>query len=125
MVRPKFNGQMNIEEFEAYYWYKEELKEICRSHQLPVSGTKAELEEYIKKFLTGDHFINNRARNIKIRKNAQRGEIILETRLITDGFKFNQQAKDFFQNYYNVTKFSFTKHMAAALREAEKQMIMK
>lgn len=120
-MRPEFNGQMSIEEFETYYWYKDELMEICRNYQLPTHGTKAELEQYIKQFLTGKKVNNVREQNAKIRKKSDgQGQITLATRLIPDGFKFNNNAREFFQNYYNVPKFSFTKHMAAALREAER-----
>ncbi|NGQ95137.1 hypothetical protein G3578_08150 [Brevibacillus sp. SYP-B805] len=37
------------------------------------------------------------------------------------GFKFNRTARAFFQAYYGVKRFSLTKEMAAALREAEKR----
>ncbi|WP_259337113.1 SAP domain-containing protein [Bombilactobacillus bombi] len=41
--RPQFSLQLNCQEFQQYYWYKQELQEICRQYHLPVNGTKAEL----------------------------------------------------------------------------------
>ena len=40
--------------------------------------------------------------------------------MIQDGFKFDHIARKFFCDYFNVKKFSFTKEMAATLRNAEK-----
>lgn|SRR5690625_585591 len=120
MIRPEFSEKMSIEKFETYYWYKDELKEICRTYQLPVSGTKAELEQYIKRFLAGKKVKDVREHNARIRKRSNpSNKVTLNMRLIPDGFKFNHEAREFFKDYYNVSKFSFTKHMAAALRKAE------
>lgn len=119
--RPDFDPSMSVEEFDRHYWYKEELKQICTRHRLSAHGTKAELEERIRLFLTGQVVHDQRKKQSSIRKGTPQKEITLKTRLIPDGFKFNQQARDFFKSYYNVSKFSFTKDMAAALREAEKR----
>lgn len=47
-------------------------------------------------------------------------EISLNTKSIEDRFKFNNEARKFFADYFNVKNFSFTKEMASALRIAEK-----
>lgn len=111
---------MSIEEFEEYYWYKDELIHICRANKLPTSGTKAELIKYIKQFLSGKEVRDYRSVNVKRRHRSNDSQkITLDMKLISGGFKFNQQARKFFQQYYGVPKFSFTKQMAAALRQAE------
>ncbi|QEL82595.1 hypothetical protein DN407_29285 (plasmid) [Bacillus sp. JAS24-2] len=56
-----------------------------------------------------------------MRKSIESNEITLETKLIPEGFKFNQKAREFFVNYYNVPNFSFSKDVAVALREAERK----
>src|SRR5690625_6430364 len=71
MIRPEFSEKMSIEKFETYYWYKDELKEICRTYQLPVSGTKAELEQYIKRFLAGKKVKDVREHNARIRRSEE------------------------------------------------------
>ncbi|WP_248926197.1 SAP domain-containing protein [Paenibacillus hamazuiensis] len=119
--RPTFSKHLSVQEFEKHYWYKNELTAICGKCNLPVSGTKAELEERIKKWLSGEKITDPRKANSAVRKKQELQELKLSTRLIADGFKFNRQAREFFANYYNKPKFSFTKEMAAALREAERQ----
>ncbi|UOE96421.1 SAP domain-containing protein [Alkalihalobacillus sp. LMS39] len=120
LERPEFSRKMSVEQFTQYYWYKEELKAICKHHELSTQGTKAELESRIIDFLNGKKPTNMRNKNMKVRKNQNSSTITLQTKLIPDGFKFNKQARDFFKDYYQVSKFSFTKDMAAALREAER-----
>lgn len=52
--RLQFSLQLNCQEFQQYYWYKQELQEICRQYHLPVNGTKAELTQYILHLLQGE-----------------------------------------------------------------------
>lgn len=119
--RPIFTEKMTIEEFRKHYWYKTELQEICRRCKISPNGTKAELEQYIESFLLGNNPINVRERACKIRKSKHAAkEISLNTKLIEDGFKFNNEARKFFADYFKVKNFSFTKEMASALRVAEK-----
>lgn len=119
--RPIFTEKMTVEEFRKHYWYKTELQEICRKFKISPNGTKAELEEFIESFLLGNKPINVREEACKIRKSKHMTkEISPNTKLIGDGFKFNNEARQFFADYFNVKKFSFTKDMASALRNAEK-----
>jgi hypothetical protein len=116
---------MTIKEFKKHYWYKTDLQEICRKYKISPNGTKAELEQYIESFILGNKPINAREEACKIRKSKHMAkEISLNTKLIGDGFKFNNEARQFFSDYFNVKKFSFTKEMASVLRIAEKIMII-
>lgn len=117
--RPKFSPKLSKEEFLKYYWYKTELQEICTKYNLPTLGTKAELQKYIFAFLDGEKPQNTRETSNRVRIRTSGKPITLETRLIADGFKFDNKARAFFADYYNVSKFSFTKAMATALRHAE------
>lgn len=121
--RPLFSPKLTIEEFEKHYWYKTELEKICREYNLPSQGTKAELQVYIKEFLSGKNPSNKRAASSRIRKSTVllKEEITLDTKLIGGGFKFDNNARSFFAEYFNVKKFSFTKDMAVALRKAEEE----
>ena len=118
--RPIFSKNLSIEDFKKYYWYKTELQKICRDNKLPTQGTKAELEEYIENFLLGKECINKRKVLDNIRKNKVLTNITLDTKLIEDGFKFNNESRKFFSDYFGVDKFSFTKEMASTLRQAER-----
>lgn len=119
--RPDFNRNMSVEEFSQHYWYKEELKRICADCKIPSYGTKAELETKIKNYLSGKKVVDHRQQMSNMRKGMSSNSITVDTKLIPEGFKFNQKAREFFANYYNVPKFKFTKDMASALREAERQ----
>lgn len=112
------NKKMTVDKFRAQYWYKTELQELCRKYHLPTYGTKAELQEYIERFLKGEK--NIKPERIFSRKNAlSLSEITLDTKILESGFSFNNIAREWFRNYYNVDKFSFNKSMAIKMREIE------
>ncbi|WP_010274357.1 SAP domain-containing protein [Paenibacillus senegalensis] len=119
--RPDFSKDMSVAQFDSHYWYLAELKDICRKYGLSASGTKAELTARIRLLLLGEIASDQRQSHTAARKKQELGEITLNTRLIPDGFKFNQQARQFFAAYYGKQTFSFTKEMAAALRDAERR----
>lgn len=59
--RPLFDSKMSSKVFISFYWYKEELQKICREYKLPRYGTKAELTNYIVRFLDGVPLSNIRS----------------------------------------------------------------
>ena len=103
MDRPNFIDIKNAEEFEEYYWYKEELVVICREIGIDSLGTKFELEERLKNYIRGIKTESNRKKNHNIRQKKM-ADINLEMKLIPEGFKFNKEAREFFCNYF-VTHF--------------------
>ncbi|ATO46478.1 hypothetical protein C5L30_001146 [Companilactobacillus farciminis] len=121
--RPQFDVKMTSEVFISFYWYKTELEQICREYKLPSYGTKAELTNYIVKFLDGVPSSNIKSVR-KIRrdtsKKLQSKDIRLDTKLLNSGFSLNKEARKFFEEYYNVQKFSFCKSMGIKMREVEK-----
>ena len=48
MTRPNFNDIQSFDEFKQYYWYRDELKQICKEHGITHTGTKTELNDNIK-----------------------------------------------------------------------------
>lgn len=55
MSRPSLNTTLSAEEFLDFYWLKHELLAFCRAHDLPTSGSKADVTERISHFLgTGE-----------------------------------------------------------------------
>ncbi|MGP1455717.1 MAG: SAP domain-containing protein [Treponema sp.] len=52
--RPDFNGIKSFEEFNKYYWYREELAQICKSMGLEYRGTKQELNRIIQQYFAGN-----------------------------------------------------------------------
>lgn len=120
MNRPKFSKSLSAEEFLKHYWYKTELQAFSATYHLPTHGTKAELQDQIINFLSGGTIYNSPQKVTSKRLSNILKEITLDTRLIQDGFKFDNTARKFFCKYFNVKKFSFTKEMASTLRKAEK-----
>jgi len=118
--RPAFSLEMPVSEFLRHYWYKDELAAICKSFGVSGHGTKAELQQRVTRLLSGEQAEDAREASTRLRKKAEAQQITLHTRLIPEGFKFNKQAREFFARYYGRDRFSFTKEMAAALREAER-----
>ena len=117
------NDAMSLDLFENRYWYKAELSKLCSKFSLSSHGTKAELQERIQGFLKmgqKDNSVNRSEKN-RQRLSKSPSSISLTTRLIPDGFKFNRVSRTFFAEYFGVKKFSFTKGMAQALRDAEKR----
>lgn len=124
MNRPAFNSKMDSAIFNKYYWYKEELEQICRQHGLPNYGTKAELTNYIVQYLDGIPVQNIKSVR-KMRRNTtlslKANQITLNTKLLNSGFSLNNEARAFFCSYFNVKNFSFCKSMGVMMREVEKK----
>ena len=53
MTRPNFNDIQSFDEFKQYYWYHDELKQICKEHGITHTGTKTELNDNI--FIDTNH----------------------------------------------------------------------
>lgn len=123
VVRPKFSGNMSSKTFSNFYWYKEELQNICSEYRLPTYGTKAELTKYIIAFLNGKTAIEIKPiRRSRRKANSQltADNITLDTKLLGSGFSLNQEARMFFANYFGVEHFTFRKVMGIKMRGVEK-----
>ena len=110
-----------LSEFTQKYYYKTELIKLCRQWNLPVYGTKAELNSYVEKYLKGmsANEIKPCRSNNRIHRSLTYNEINLDTKLINSGFCFNNAARQWFADYFDVKKFSFSKKMAIIKRKAE------
>lgn len=121
-VRPEFTAKMSSKTFLDYYWYKEELVDICRKNCLPTYGTKAELTKYIVSLLEGEpaESLKPRRRRERSKQKIKAEDMKEDTKLLENGFSFNNEARKFFSNYFQVKNFSFKKAMAIKLREVER-----
>lgn len=124
--RPPFEKIKSISEFESHYWYREELQDICLNLKISSKGAKAELEERLKSYikLGRENFLkkeNSSKGPISVRRKAKsEEEITLKTKIIPEGIRFDSKFREFCRKYYDLKKFSFTKAMAEAVRDAEK-----
>ena len=53
-IRPSFKDIESFEEFNKYYWYREELSQICKSLGLEYRCTKKELNYIIEQYFKGN-----------------------------------------------------------------------
>ena len=115
--RPNFKDIHSFEEFNCYYWYREELSQICRSLGLEYRGTKQELNDIIHQYFLG----NNIEKRVSNKTKNQVEVITLETPLLYCGFSFNQKFRDYFSAVTGISPFNFSADMATAWRKVKKE----
>ena len=114
--RPNFKDIHSFEEFNLYYWYREELSQICKSLGLEYRGTKQELNEIIHQYFLG----NKVDKRVNKRNTKQVEDITLNTPLLYCGFSFNQKFRDYFSAITGISPFKFNADMATAWRKVKK-----
>ena len=114
--RPNFKDIHSFEEFNLYYWYREELSQICKSLGLEYRGTKQELNDIIYQYFLG----NKVEKSVNKRKTKQVEVITLNTPLLFCGFSFNQKFRDYFSAVTGISPFKFSANMATAWRKVKK-----
>ena len=115
-VRPSFKDIESFEEFNKYYWYREELSQICKSLGLEYRCTKKELNYIIEQYFMG----NKVEKYLSKGKKSQTEVITLETPLLYCGFSFNQKFRDYFSALTGVSPFKFNADMATAWRKVKR-----
>ena len=115
--RPNFKDIHSFEEFNCYYWYREELSQICKSLELEYQCTKKELNFIIEQYFKGNKITRNLNKDIK----TQTDVITLETPLLYCGFSFNQKFRDYFSAVTGISPFKFSANMATAWRKVKKE----
>ena len=114
-IRPSFKDIESFEEFDKYYWYREELSQICKSLGLECRCTKKELNYIIEQYFKG-----NRIEKSTRKVNKKHTEVIsLSTPLLECGFSFNQKFRDYFSAVTGVSPFKFNADMATAWRKVK------
>ena len=114
--RPDFKDIHSFEDFNLYYWYREELSQICKSLGLEYRGTKQELNEIIHQY-----FLENKVdKRVNKRKTKQVEDITLNTPLLHCAFSFNQKFRDYFSAVTGISPFKFNADMATAWRKVKK-----
>ena len=115
--RPEFDKIASFDEFNNYYWYRDELSQICKSLELEYRGTKQELNDIIEQYFKGNLIKKS---SIK-RKNKQVEAISLDTLLLECGFSFNTHFREYFSTLTGVSPFKFTADMATAWRKVKRE----
>ena len=118
--RPDFKDIKSFEEFNNYYWYHEELSQICKSMRLEYRGTKQELNYVIEQYFAGNR-VEGGKMSSKQFKNNEDGIITLETPLLECGFSLNSKFREYFSRLTGVSPFKFTADMSAAWRKVKSE----
>ena len=113
--RPDFREIKSFEEFNRYYWYREELSQICKSLGLEYRSTKQELNHIIEQYFKGIRV----EKSLKKTNKNQIEIITLNAPLLECGFSFNQRFRDYFSAVTAVTPFKFNADMATAWRKVK------
>ena len=115
--RPEFDKIASFDEFNNYYWYRDELSQICKSLELEYRGTKQELNDIIEQYFKGNLIKKS---SIK-RKKKQVEAISLDTLLLECGFSFNTHFREYFSTLTGISPFKFTADMATAWRKVKRE----
>lgn len=118
--RADFKDIKSFEEFNNYYWYREELSRICKSLGLEYRGTKQELNHVIEQYFAGKRVEGSKMSSKRF-KNNQDGIITLDTSLVECGFSLNSKFREYFSRLTEVSPFKFTADMAAAWRKVKSE----
>ena len=116
-TRPEFGKIKSFEEFKKYYWYRQELSQICKSLGLEYKGTKQDLNHIIEEYFKGNLIKKSSIKN----KKKQVEVITLDTPLLECGFSFNTYFREYFSSLTNISPFKFTADIATAWRKVKKE----
>ena len=115
--RPEFDKITSFDEFNKYYWYREEISQICKSLGLEYRGTKQELNHIIEQYFKGKLIKKSLIKN----ETKQVENITLDTPLLECGFSFNTHFREYFSTLTDVSPFKFTADMATAWRKVKRE----
>ena len=114
--RPQFSEIKTYQEFSKYYWYREELRQICKDLGIDYSGGKTELNHNVEEYFKGNKVVKQRAAT---GSKATASELSLETPLLQCGFCFSQRFRDFFAEQTGVSRFKFNADMVATAKKVK------
>ena len=114
-MRPALHKELDIEEFQNYYWLKEELQAFCRNNGLSAMGSKIDIAERIAVFLkSGERLEPPSRKRPPARKGWVETELSLDT-VISEDHRCSQQVRAFFTSV--IPNFHFSTHIQKFFRE--------
>ena len=115
--RPDFDKITSFDQFNKYYWYREEISQICKSLGLEYRGTKQELNRIIEAYFKGNLIKKSPRKKVKKQVEA----ISLDSPLLECGFSFNAKFREYFAAVTGISPFKFTADMATAWRKVKSE----
>lgn len=116
--RPPFSSFSSYEEFCQYYWYREELIQICKSIGARHTGSKQELLNVIEEWFKGNLLLPV---SLPKNKGKYQEEITLDTGILECDFTFSQRMRLFFSEITGQTPFKFTADMVATVKKVKEE----
>ena len=116
-TRPDFDKITSFDQFIKYYWYREEISQICKSLGLEYRGTKQELNHIIEAYFKGN--LIKKSPRKKVKKQVK--NISLDSPLLECGFSFNAKFREYFAAVTGISPFKFTADMATAWRKVKSE----
>ena len=114
-TRPDFDKITSFDQFNKYYWYREEISQICKSLGLEYRGTKQELNHIMEEYFKGN--LIKKSPRKKVKKQVE--NITLDSPLLECGFSFNAKFREYFAAVTGISPFKFTADMATAWRKVK------
>lgn len=114
--RPPFSEIKTYQEFAKYYWYRDELIQICRELGLPSSGMKLELNRNIQAYFNGETI--EEKLKVKTSKTVVTN-ISLSTKLLECGFTFGPKFREFFAEQTGIKNFKYNADMVATVKKVK------
>ncbi len=105
-MRPSLTKSISIEDFQNYYWLKEELQIFCREHDLPASGSKIEITERISHYLHTGKILKNSSGPKARKTSLSYKDLSLQT-IITNNHRCSEDVRAFFKEKIGAN-FRFT-----------------
>ena len=116
-ARPEFEKIRSFDQFNHYYWYREEISQICKSLGLEYRGTKQELNHIIEEYFKGNLIKKSPRKKVK----KQVDTITLDSPLLECDFSFNAKFREYFAALTGISPFKFTADMATAWRKVKSE----
>ncbi|MCD4670004.1 MAG: SAP domain-containing protein [Actinomycetia bacterium] len=113
--RPKLDKNIDLEDFKAFYWLKEELVTFCREIGINNSGGKIDIADKIAGYLkTGKIESKNTGKDKKIKKGIQKIPESIND-VIPDNYSSSQLFREYFESIIG-QHFHFTAYMAKYIK---------
>lgn len=108
MARPALNTKISLEDFQNYYWLKQELVKFCKEVNIPCSRGKIEITDAIILFLeTGRIEVKPKTKEKRTSNFDWRKANLSRTTVITDNYSNTENVRSFFKESIGV-QFKFS-----------------
>lgn len=118
-TRPQFCQIKSFEEFSKYYWYREELQEICKQLGIDSGGMKLELNHNIEEYFKSNLIRKKQRKTVSSSTQKTDVPLTLETSLIECKFCFSQRFREFFSAQTGIKNFKFNTDMVATAKKVK------